>query len=465
MRVSGHARCVRIAGPPRGRLATANRTARIVAARRGPRAPSWLARRRGARASWPTGCGVRLQIDSEYDRLEAVLVHRPGSEILRLTHQNMRAFLFEDIPYLRRMQDEHDAFVATMRAEGIQVVYAEDLLLDIVQDESVRASLVRAVVQQAGVPAIGEELASLRHWGPKELVELLYAGLTAEEFYHVHGRRVPPARGRAEFLIDPIPNAYFARDAAVVVRDAAVLCKMHYPQRVRETTLIAAIFEHHPEFRDAAIAYGGTSEPTEDRPYTIEGGDVIILSPEAVLVGDSERTRSATIELLAAKCFKFGRVQRVYELPIPTERSFMHLDTVFNILDRGMVLWHAEVMENLPYVHRYEPDPSFATRAMRVPEPRGIREILADEFGGELTVVETAGGSRHFAAREQRSDGANAFSIAPRTAVCFERNELTIRALEQQGIRCIAIKDSELVRGLGGPRCMTMPLRRGGGES
>jgi arginine deiminase len=238
---------------------------------------------------------------------------------------------------------------------------------------------------------------------------------------------------------------------------------MHYPQRVRETLLLAAIFERHPEFRGAVIAYGGTSEPTEDRPYTIEGGDVIMLSPEAVLVGDSERTRSATIELLAAKCFKFGRVQRVYEIPIPTERSFMHLDTVFNILDRGVVLWHAEVMDRLPHVNRYEPDSGAAGRAVRVAEERSIRQILADEFGGALTVVETAGGSRHFAAREQRSDGANAFSIAPRTAVCFERNELTNRALEQHGIRCLAIKDSELVRGLGGPRCMTMPLRRSGG--
>jgi arginine deiminase len=207
------------------------------------------------------------------------------------------------------------------------------------------------------------------------------------------------------------------------------------------------------------IAYGGTSEPTEDRPYTIEGGDVIILSSEAVLVGDSERTRSATIELLASKCFRFGHVKRVYEIPIPTERSYMHLDTVFTILDRGVVLWHPEVIENLPYIHRYEPAGADA-RVTRAREQRALRQILTDEFRCPLTVVETAGGSRHFAAREQRTDGANAFAVAPRTAVVFERNELTIRALESHGVRCLPIRDSELVRGLGGPRCMTMPLRR-----
>lgn len=405
---------------------------------------------------------MRLQIDNEFERLEAVLMHRPGPEMLRLSHENMRAFLFEDIPYLRRAQDEHDAFAGLLRGEGVEVVYAEQLLLDIIRDEAARCRLIREVTTEASVPAITDDLCELRYWSPEQLVDVLYAGLTVEEYYQLYGRRVAPGRGRAQFLLDPIPNAYFSRDPAVVVRDAAVLCKMHYPQRIRESHILRAIFEHHPEFRDAVIAYGGTSEPTEDRPYTIEGGDVIILSPEAVLVGDSERTRSATIELLAGKCFRYGRVQRVYEIPIPTERSYMHLDTVFTILDRGVVLWYPDVIENLPYIHRYEPADA-DVRVRRVPESRSLRRILCDEFQCELTVVETAGGSRHFAAREQRSDGANAFAIAPRTAVVFERNEMTIRALESHGVRCLPIRDSELVRGLGGPRCMTMPLRRRAG--
>ncbi len=402
---------------------------------------------------------MRLQIDSEYNPLEAVLMHRPGPEMLRLSYDNMRAFLFEDIPYLRRAQDEHDAFVALLRSQGIDVVYAEQLLLEVIRDDAARHQLMREVTSEAGVPAICDDLCAFRHWSAEQLVDVLYAGLTVEEYYQLYGRRVAPGRGRAQFLLDPVPNAYFSRDPAVVVRDAAVLCKMHYPQRIRESHILRAIFEHHPEFKASVIAYGGTSEPTEDRPYTIEGGDVIILSPDAVLVGDSERTRSVTIELLAGKCFRYGRVKRVYEIPIPTERSYMHLDTVFTILDRGVVLWFPDVIENLPYIHRYESDDN-GVRVSRTPEQRALRQILADEFGCDLTVVETAGGSRHFAAREQRTDGANAFAIAPRTAVVFERNEMTIRALEGHGVKCLPIRDSELVRGLGGPRCMTMPLRR-----
>lgn len=402
---------------------------------------------------------MRLQIDNEYDPLEAVLVHRPGAEIERLTHESMRGFLFEDIPFLKRMQREHDDFTARMRDQGVQVYYLEAFLQDLVQVESTRAALLGSVCRTEGVPAIGEELASLKHWDVPALVEMMFAGLTYAEFRQRTGQSVERSADDEQFLLPPIPNAYFSRDPAVVVHGAAISCKMHYPQRVRETLLIRAVLENHPEFAGNAITYGGTSEPTEDRPYTIEGGDVIILSPQAVLIGASERTRSETIERLAAKCFRVGQVLRVYEVPIPTERAFMHLDTVFTVIDRGVVLWFAPVMAHLKYIHRYEPGGA-APGVQRVPEDRTLPDILRDEFACDLTIIETAGGSRHFGSREQRTDGTNAFAIAPRVAVVYERNERTAAALEQAGVRCVIIEGSELVRGLGGPRCMTMPLRR-----
>jgi arginine deiminase len=247
----------------------------------------------------------------------------------------------------------------------------------------------------------------------------------------------------------------------VVVRDAAISSKMHFRERVRETLLTRAVLERHPAFSGNVLTYGGTDEPTEDRPYTIEGGDLIVLSPEAVLVGASERTRSETIELLAGKCFQYGHVERVYEIPIPADRSFMHLDTVFTVVDRGVVLWYPDVMERVEWVHRYEPSGESARGVCRVPESRSFHEILSDEFGIGVQVIQTAAGCKHFGPREQRTDGTNALAIAPRLVVKFARNERTRAALESQGITCIAIDDSELVRGLGGPRCMTMPIRRG----
>ena len=408
---------------------------------------------------------MRLRIDNEYDKLEAVMVHRPGLEIERLTHDNMRQFLFEDIPYLRRMQDEHDAFVAIMRDHGVEVLYLERLLLDVVADEPVRQRLLLEACGTAGVPAIADDLCGLRHWGIEELVDLLFAGLTAGEYHERTGRRIAPPSGGDSFLIPPIPNAYFCRDPAVVVHDAAISSKMHHRERIRETQLTRSVLENHPEFRDNTITYGGTDEPTEDRPYTIEGGDVIILSPDAVLIGASERTRSETIELLAGKCFRFGHVKRVYEIAIPTERAFMHLDTVFTVLDRGTILRFSPVMENVPHIHRYEPADADGAGAARVPEERGFLDVLRDEFDTDLTIIDTAGGSQPFESREQRADGTNALAIAPRVVITYERNERTKAALEAKGITCLDVGGSELVRGLGGPRCMTMPLRRGPGDT
>lgn len=403
---------------------------------------------------------MRFQVDDEFSLLEAVLVHRPGPEIDRLTHDNMARFLFEDVPYLKRMQDEHDCFTETMRQHGVHVFLLEDMLLDVIQDSNQRASLLEQVCRSAGMPAIADDLTALKHWDASAIVDILFAGVTADEYRDATGRRIASAGAEPHFLLPPVPNAYFSRDPAVVVHDAAISCKMHYRERVRETLLVRAVLEHHPEFSENPITYGGTDEPTEDRPYTIEGGDVIVLSPESVLIGSSERTRSETIELLAGKCFQFGQMKRVYEIPIPTERAFMHLDTIFTILDAGTVLWFSPVMDQIQYIHRYEPAGDGDTAVLRVSEERSFLDVLRDEFDMEVTVVPTGGGHKPFDAREQRADGTNAFALAPRVAITYERNERTNAALTAQGITCISIDDSELVRGLGGPRCMSMPLRR-----
>lgn len=404
---------------------------------------------------------MRFCVENEYSRLEAVLVHRPGNEIDRLTHDNMRQFLFDDVPYLRRMQEEHDAFVEALRENEIEVIYLEHLLADVLEDTSVREELIHQVCQAEGVPAIAEPLVAGSAWGPTELVDLLFAGVTAGEYEQATGRRVASPGGEDSFLLPPIPNAYFSRDPAVVVGQAAISAKMHYRERVRESILTRAVLENHPDLRANEITYGGTDEPTEDRPYTIEGGDVIVLSPEAVLIGASERTRSETIELLAGKCFQVGRVKRVYEIPIPTERAFMHLDTVFTVLDRGVIVWYAPVMQGIRYIHRYEPSGERSQRGVqRRAEERGFVDVLRDEFGTEVTVIDTAGGRKQFAAREQRSDATNTLAIAPRVAITYVRNERTNAVLQAHGVTCFGIDDSELVRGLGGPRCMTMPLRR-----
>lgn len=400
-----------------------------------------------------------LDIRNEYDPLEAVLVHRPGDEIDRLTHDNMRQFLFEDIPFLRRMQREHDAFTEVMRKRAIAVCYLEDFLKDLLTNHpDAKSAIIRQVCEAERVPAVVDDLLDARLFPDDVLLRLLFAGITDKEFAHVTGRRAPAPSSRHQFILPPIPNAYFSRDPAVVVGKSAISCKMHYLERVRETILTRAVLEFHPDFAGSWISFGGSSTPSEDRPYTIEGGDVLVLNDEAVLVGVSERTRSETIEMLAKKTFVVGQVKRFYEIPIPTERTFMHLDTVFTIVDRGMVVWYPGVMENIKYIHHYAAGAD--GRPVRKPEDRDLLGILNDEFGCQTQIVRTGGGDEHYASREQRTDGTNVLAIAPRVACTYERNVRTIEAMEKAGIEVVAVEGSELVRGLGGPRCMTMPLRR-----
>lgn len=404
---------------------------------------------------------MQLHIASEYNKLEAVLVHRPGAEIDRLTHEIIEAYLFEDIPYLRRMQEEHDAFVECMRQRNINVVYLEDLLGDLLDRDDARRDIVQEVCAAEQVPGIAADLLDESKVDRKRLLEVLFGGMTRQEYADLNRLDLRDGDNPLEFILPPIPNAYFSRDPAVVVGSSAISCKMHYVQRLRETVLTRAVLEKHPEFAGNRLTYGGSSFPTEDRPFTIEGGDVAVINAEAILVGASERTRSETIQVLAQKAFDMGEIKRVYEVPIPTERLFMHLDTVFTIIDHATVVWFPGVMSNIDRIVHHQQGP--AGGVVQKADDRNLKQILNDEFGKEISVIETAGGDEHYAAREQRTDGTNLFAIAPRTAISYDRNERTTAALRKADIECITIPGSELVRGLGGPRCMTMPLRRTSG--
>jgi arginine deiminase len=404
---------------------------------------------------------MQLHIDNEYDPLEAVLVHRPGDEIDRLNYHNMRQYLFEDIPYLARMQEEHDEFVSVMRAHGVEVVYIEDLLKDLLEHEPRAASkLFNEVCAAEGCPEVAERLLSAA-LTPADRLRILFAGLTRREYRSLGSEAIGAADDIEDFILSPIPNAYFSRDPAVVVNNTLISCKMHYLERVRETILTRAIIEMHPTFKGADMVYGGSASRDEDRPYTVEGGDVTVLGPQALMIGVSERSTWQAVERIARNAFEHGHIERLYEIRIPAHRDYMHLDTIFTVVDRGTVVWYAPVMENVCHVERYEPAaPRGRAAPRRVVENRSLRDILSAEFDCDLTVIPTGGGHAHYAPREQRTDGTNVLAIAPRKVIMYDRNFKTKEELERHGVETISIGGSELVRGLGGPRCMSMPLRR-----
>jgi arginine deiminase len=399
---------------------------------------------------------IRPCVTSEHGALQSVLVHRPGTEIDLLDPANKEKLLFEDIPFLRKMQLEHDAFCQLLRDQSIEVIYLESLLSDLMADEAARTQVVQQVCAAGGQPGLTPLL--LERYKGEEIVTRLFAGVKASE---VRPRgELSADEGSDFFLLEPIPNAYFTRDPGAVIGDGWVACKAHFETRVRETVLMRLVAELHPRFAGIEILFGARAE--EDRPFTIEGGDIHVISRDAVMIGVSQRTRSETVALLARKLFAGGKVQRVYEVEIPSDRRYMHLDTVFTIIAQGVVVVYPDVIDRIENIRRYEPsltsDGELIAKPIR--ETRKLHTLLGEEFASPLTVVNTGGNDIRYSSREQGADGTNVFAIAPGRVISYDRNLHTNAAMRSLGIEVLEIEGSELVRGLGGPRCMALPLRR-----
>ncbi|MCL6520916.1 MAG: arginine deiminase [Firmicutes bacterium] len=402
-----------------------------------------------------------LAVRSEIGRLERVMVHRPGEEIENLTPERLHALLFEDIPYLPGMQREHDAFVQVLRRHGVEVLYLEEQLEEVLAEEEVRRSFIARFLEESGYPPddpwrdegrlLADHLATL---APAELVSAAVAGLRRSRLPAPARRRLadlvePPT----PFVLEPMPNLYFMRDPAAVVGHGVLVNRMASEARRRESLLLEYVVRHHPLFArgDPPRWYA------RDLPYPVEGGDILVLSPECVAVGMGERTGARAVERVAADFFEAGVASRVLAVELPRHRAFMHLDTVLTMVAPRQFAVHQVVVERGLRVYTLLPGRDGRPEVAGV---EGVRRALEWVVGGEVDLIPTGGDDPVASAREQWNDGANTLALEPGHIVAYERNEVSNRELERHGIRVETIPGGELSRGRGGPRCMTMPLRR-----
>jgi arginine deiminase len=420
-----------------------------------------------------------IHVNSEIGRLRRVLVHQPGREIDWMVPSMMGSLLFDDILDGNEAREEHDTFRQIFRLAGVEVLDAQDLLADVLADEAVRRRLLDELEGEYGAPY--NLVRRLYELPPAELASDLIEGIRS------------PAEAAASaspqlFELNPVPNYFFQRDPQVVLGNQVVISSMATAAREREPLLARTLFEHHPALADRASLFEidvpptGAPQHNPNFPYpNLEGGDVLVVSPEIVLVGLSERTNRRGIEVLAEY---LRRIQTPFRhlimVELPRKRSYMHLDTVFTLIDRNLCLAHLPVI--LPggpeSAHVYIVD--LEAKELTFTVRPSLLEVLG-ELGLELDVVPCGGaGEPIFQEREQWTDGANAFAIAPGLILLYRRNRKTMEELARRGWRvlleeevvagrhdllnggpaAVSLQCNELSRARGGPRCMTMPLER-----
>lgn len=409
----------------------------------------------------------KINVTSEIKPLKKVLLHRPGNELLNLTPDTLQELLFDDIPYLPVAQREHDEFARVLKENGVEVVYLENLMAEVIElSTDIREEFLNQFIFEAGIRTpkyrdlVFQYLNSYKN--PLELVLKTMEGIQVSEINQKLKKNdkslVDLVTEETQFLAAPMPNLYFTRDNFASIGNGISLNHMYSVTRNRETIYAEYIFKYHPEFKDQVDKYYN-----RDIPYSVEGGDILNLNEHILAVGISQRTKAEAIDELAKNLFrdKNCKIDTVLAFNIPNTRAFMHLDTVFTQIDRNKFTYHPGIMDTLQVFEITEGNDENSDEDLNVVEINdSLENILSTYLKMPITLIPCAGGDKVAAEREQWNDGSNTLCIAPGVVIVYDRNNITNQVLRENGLKVFEIPGAEISRGRGGPRCMSMPLIR-----
>ncbi len=401
-----------------------------------------------------------IHVNSEIGRLKKVMLHRPGHELENLMPEYLDRLLFDDIPYLRIAQEEHNSFADILRQNGVEVVYLSDLVAESIINQDVKEQLIKELIDDASITTSRERdilTDYFRSLDNKTMIAKMMAGIRKTEIQQAEGKSLGDflrnLNNDYPFVLDPMPNLYFTRDPFASIGNGVSIHKMFTETRHRETLFAKFIFEYHPLYKNTDVWYD------RNENFSLEGGDILILNKETIAIGISQRTHENAIEKFAQKVLtEETHFKKILAINIPKQRTFMHLDTVFTMVDYDKFTIHPNIMRDMD-VFVIERDGSQRIRITQ--ETSSLEDILKRHLHlDKVDLIKCGSNNVIDSAREQWNDGSNTLAIAPGEVIVYSRNYVTNEILQEHGVKTYVMPSSELSRGRGGPRCMSMPLIR-----